>query len=87
MTTTTSGIMPGQVTPENDEGTADGHVNNPQNTTNNSADFKSILIAACAHIKGAISGFYLDRAIGLDSIALLILAAILLVQGVLQWMH
>ena len=46
-----------------------------------------ILVAIRAFIKGAASGFSIDRSIGLDSIMLLILAAILLIQGVMQWMR
>jgi len=46
-----------------------------------------ILRAIQAFINHAVGGFTVDRGIGLDSIALLILAAFMLVQGVLQWMH
>jgi hypothetical protein len=44
-------------------------------------------IALYVRLKRAVSGFYIDRAIGLDSIALLILAVILLIQGVMQWLR
>lgn len=37
---------------------------------------ESKLIAAYARIKGALTGFYLDRAIGVDTIAMLILMAV-----------
>lgn len=37
---------------------------------------KSKLIAVYAKIKGAMTGFYVDRAIGFDSIAMLILMAV-----------
>lgn len=41
-------------------------------------------IADCAGVKRATSHFYINRGIGLDSIMLLILAVVLLIQGVLQ---
>ena len=75
MFTKTNGITPGQVTPINDEGTADGQVNNPQNTTNYSAEFKSKLIAIYTRIKDAVGGFYLDRGIGIEAVAALIMLA------------
>lgn len=46
-----------------------------------------ILGAIRTFIKDATSGFSIDLGIGLDSIMLLILAAILLIQGVTQWMR
>jgi hypothetical protein len=51
--------------------------------------YKSTRILGAIHtfINRAASGFTVDRGIGLDSIALLILAVFMLVQGVLQWMH
>lgn len=55
--TNNNGAGPGQVAPEKTKGTADGQVNNPQNTTNNSADFKSKIIATCARLSGAIGVF------------------------------
>jgi hypothetical protein len=79
MFTKTNGITPGTVTPENDKGVVTGHGNNPQNTTNNTSDFKSKIIAMYARIKGATSGFYLDRAIGADSILMAALTAVYLV--------
>ncbi len=39
MHTTTNGIMPGFVTPENDEGLVTGQGNKPKKDSNNSADF------------------------------------------------
>jgi hypothetical protein len=43
--------------------------------------------AISAFIQRAVNGFTVDRGIGLDSIALLILAVFMLIQGVMQWMH
>ena len=50
---------------------------------------KSTRILGAIHtfINRAVSGFAVDRGIGLDSIALLILAVFMLIQGVMQWMH
>jgi len=48
MQTTTNGIMPGFVTPENDEGLVTGQGNKPQKDSNNSADFTANQIARLA---------------------------------------
>ena len=75
---TNYGHAPGKGTPENDEGTADGQVNNPQNTTNNTADFRSKLIAVYARLTGATGRIYIDRGISADSILMAVLAAVYL---------
>lgn len=84
MFTTTDGQAPGKVTPKNDEGTADGHVNNPQNTANNSADFKSKIIAGYARIKSATGGIYIDRGIGADSVLMAVLMAVYVIWRAAQ---
>lgn len=76
MSTNTYGQAPGFVTPKNDEGIVTGQGNNPQNTTNSGSDFKSKIIAACAKVKGAATGFYIDRGIGADTILMIVLALV-----------
>jgi hypothetical protein len=75
MLTKINGIMPGQVTPENDKGVVTGQGNNPQNTTNYSAELKSKLIAIYTRIKDGLTGFYLDRGIGIEAIFAVIMLA------------
>lgn len=77
MFTTNNGHAPGASTPiKNDEGTADGQVNNPQKATNNSTEFNSKLIAAYNCIKATANGIYLDRGIGADTLLMIALALI-----------
>lgn len=46
-----------------------------------------ILRAIHACIKRGTSCFYIDRGIGLDTIAALILMVVFVIQGVLQWLR
>jgi hypothetical protein len=80
MTTNMHGQTPGKDTPKK-------IVTGGYKTTTVTTKVTAIIIAIWTALKGAASGFFLDRGIGLDSLALLILAAILLIQGVMQWMH
>jgi hypothetical protein len=84
MFTKTNGIMPGQVTPENDKGVVTGQGNNPQNTTNVSAEFKSKVIAVCSRTKDAMGGFYVNRGIGIEAIFAVIMLAVFVTARVFQ---
>jgi len=56
----------------------------PANTTPKST---LILRAIYACFKRAVGGFSIDRGIGLDTIAALILMAVFVIQGGLQWLR
>lgn len=76
MLTNHNGGVPGSNTPESDKGVVTVQGNNPQRTTSNSAEFKLKLIASYARIKDLASGFYIQRGIGIEAIAMLILVAV-----------
>ncbi len=84
MLTKTNGGVPGQVTPENDKGVVTGQGNNPQNTTNYSNEFKSKLIAIYTRIKDGLTGFYLDRGIGIEAVAAVVMLAVFVTVRVFQ---
>lgn len=69
--------------PTNGDGLDAAHVQLAKSTTKSTR----ILGATRGFIRRAVSGFSIDRGIGLDAIALLILMAVFLVQGVLQWLR
>jgi hypothetical protein len=71
-------------TTTNDKGVVTGQGNNPQNTTDNASNFKSKIIAAYVRLKIATRGFYIDRAIGVDSILLTVLAVVYVVWRAAQ---
>lgn len=66
------GIAPGIVTPTSDDGLTTPHSQPAKILTK----YATYFIASYARIKRAMAGFYLDRAIGLDSIAMVILMAV-----------
>lgn len=63
-------------TPENDTGLVTGHSDKPQKTTNYSADFAKLMTAVYSRIKATVSGLYLDRGIGADTLLMIALALI-----------
>ena len=76
MFTNNNGSGPGAVTPKNDVGLVTGQSDKPQKTNSYSTDFTSTIIAAYARMKATMSGFYLDRGIGADTLLMIALALI-----------
>jgi hypothetical protein len=66
------GIAPGIVTPTSDDGLTTPHSQPVKILTK----YATYFIALYARTKGAMTRFYLDRGIGLDSIAMVILMAL-----------
>lgn len=69
--------------PTNGDGLDAPHDQPAKSTTKSTCILRAIRI----FVQRAACGFTIDRGIGLDSILLLILAVIILVQEVLQWMR
>jgi hypothetical protein len=66
------GNAPGIDTPTSDNGLTTPHNQPAKISTKYATDF----IASYARIKGAMTRFYLDRGIGLDSIVMVVLMAV-----------
>jgi len=83
MLTTKDGGVPGVNTPTNGDGLTTPH--------SQPAKFKTestrILGAIRTFINRAVSGFTLDRGIDAYTIMMLIVVAVMLIQGVLQWLR
>lgn len=83
MLTTKDGGVPGATTPTNGDGLTTPHSQPAKITT------KSTRILGVIHgfIRRAASGFTLGRCMDAYNIMMLILVAVMLIQGVLQWLR